>query len=797
MLAKLALRNVRRSARDYAIYFVTVALGVSLFYAFNTVNDQAVLFDALSSDSLRMLGVLTYMMGLLSVVVACVLGFLVVYANRFLIRRRRHEFGMYLMLGMSAGRVSRILLYETAIVGLASLACGLGLGIALSQGLSFATAALMGTTMTKYQFIVSGGSVLFTVLCFAGIFAVSALVDIVYVRRCKLAALLSTHAANEKGVKASLPVRVAVFVVSLGVLACAYWQLMQNGLVEIDNQFWLATALMICGTALFFWSVSGFVVAFLQRVPGVYFCGLTSFTVRQISSKINTAFASMSVVCVMLFFSLTISSVGLGLVDVFAGNLDEISRYDMTVQASPYYAMEAMFVDGAGSDAAGGNAGGEGAAGDAAGDDAGGDGGPFGESAQLYKRYGGDMVACLVGEAAGGTAGSAVGGTDAGGAAGAPEAGAGASDTGADAAGAGASNADAAVDSSVLSWDSFVKASAQVDYYRLDGVTYADILSQVPDAYDSLSDAAKASAESIATVMSVGQYNVLCALSGVRGIMLEQGQCAVNNLFQGTEGAANVLCREKAALQVGDTQLHFSGKVQHVPVRNSATVDVVLEIIVPDSVIDGLKAAGQVPSSSVLDIMYKTDRAQGDVAFNKLMHQAFPISRYAEDGVVYSFGGEVPENQTFASGAWPCMQNYSGREMADQATGMRMVITYLAVYIGFVLLVATAAILAIQQLSETADSLGRYRRLRDLGASERSVMGSLRVQTVVYFAAPLLLAVCHTACAVGVTSGTLFSELGVSILDSVLVSGAVVLAVYGGYLLVTYLLSRSIMRGEL
>ena len=114
MLAKLALRNVHRSARDYAIYFVTVALGVAMFYAFNTISDQAVLFDALSDDSLQMLDMLNTMMGLLSGVIVCVLGFLVVYANRFLIRRRRREFGTYLMLGMSAGRVSRILLLSSS-----------------------------------------------------------------------------------------------------------------------------------------------------------------------------------------------------------------------------------------------------------------------------------------------------------------------------------------------------------------------------------------------------------------------------------------------------------------------------------------------------------------------------------------------------------------------------------------------------------------------------------------------------------------------------------------------------------
>lgn len=739
MLAKLALRNVHRSARDYAIYFVTVALGVAMFYAFNTISDQAVLFDALSGDSLRMLALLNTMMGLLSGVIVCVLGFLVVYANRFLIRRRRREFGTYLMLGMSAGRVSRILLLETVIVGCASLVVGLALGIALSQGLSFATAALMGTTMTKYRFIVSGSAIAFTVACFAAIFVLSALIDIVYIRRCKLAALLSAHQANEGRAKVNAPVRMAAFAVSLAVLACAYWRLSVNGLVVIDVDFWMATALMIVGTFLFFWSVAGFVTALLQRMPQAYFRRLSCFTARQLSSKINTAFASMSVVSIMLFFALTISSVGMGLVEVFVGNIEEISAYDMTVQASPSLLDSELDSND--------------------------------ENTQLYERYDGDMAACIKGEAEGE-------GADAGAAAGADS-----------------------VDGARLTWDNFVDKTAQVDYYLVGSddyetaMKYGDLLSQAPEAYGVLDDSLRDSAEWMEVqVMGVSQFNALCALTGKRGVMLEDDECAVNNLLPSTDEVAQVLCDEKVPLTVGDARLHFAGRVQHVPVRNGAMVDVVLEVIVPDYVVDSMKAAGQKPWMSVLAMEYRVDRAEGDVLFNKYMHQAFPPQK---DVQISMYDGEtVPEDQIFRYGAWPCFQNWSGREMADQASGMRMVITYLAVYIGFVLLVATAAILAIQQLSETADSLGRYRRLRDLGADERWVLKSLRTQTVVYFVAPLLLALCHTACAVKVITDTLFSQIGVNVMGSVAIAGGAVLAIYAVYLAITYALSRSIVSAE-
>ena len=762
MLVKLALRNVRRSARDYALYFVTVALGVAVFYAFNTVNDQAVLLDALSAGSLRMLALLNMMLRLLSGVVVCVLGFLVVYANRFLIRRRRREFGTYLVLGMSAWRVSRVLLYETMMVGLASLMVGLGLGLALSQVLSFATAALMGSTMTKYHFVASPDAALFTIACFAAIFIVSALIGILYVRRCRLVSLLSVHQANEGRVKVNMRVRALAFAASLVVMGCAYWQLAVNGMLEIDAHFAAATVLMIFGTFLFFWGVAGFAVALLQRFPRVYFRGLSCFTTRQLSSKINTAFASMGVVSIMLFFALTISSVGMGLVELFTGNVEDISSYDMSIQAQPLLIGHLADAD---------------------------------EDASLYERYDGDMAACFEGEGAAHAAGA--------------DAGAGLAGTGGvdGAGGAGADGAAAGANASVaLRWDDVAEKTAQVDYYLVEGETpylangetpmnvlmYSDLFEQAPAVDEAVDESLRDSADHIPVqVMGVSQYNDLCALTGRRGVMLEDDQCAVNNLLASTDDVAQALCDERVSLTVAGAQLHFSGQVQHVPVRNGAMVDVVLEVIVPDYVIDAMEAAGAVPCMSVLDVMYRGDRVQGDALFERYAYQAFPPSE--EEGGATSSLVSTSGEQTFRHGTWPCFQSASGREMADQATGFRMLVTYLAVYIGFVLIIATAAILAIQQLSETADSLERYRRLRDLGADERQVCRSLRTQTVLYFVAPLFLALCHTACAVLVISGVLFAELGVSMLGSVVLACGIVVSVYGLYLAITYALTRSIV----
>ncbi len=708
MFCKLALRNVRRSARDYTVYFVTVALGVAMFYAFNAVNDQAVLLDALSADSLRMIGLLNMMMGLLSGAVACVLGFLVVYANRFIIRRRRREFGMYLMLGMSPRRVSGILLCEAVIVGTVSLAVGLAVGIGLSQGLSFATAALMGTTMSKYQFIVSGSAIGFTCLCFLIIFAVSALFDIAYIRRCKLAKLLCAHEASESVRPIRVPLRIAGFVASLAVLGCAYWQLSINGLMQMDEHFTWACALMIVGTFLFFWSVAGFAVAVLARTKSLYFKGIRMFTVRQISSKINTAFASIAVVSIMLFFALTITSTGMGLVQLFVGDLENTTAYDATIMANAASAFETS------------------ATGDSEAD---------GESAQLFERYDGNIAACLAERSS--------------------------------------------------SWEELVKGSAQIDYYRT-GITYADITSQVSNAAELVKSETLSSINATEIkAISVSQYNAVSALTGRPQLSLREDECAVNNLPQGYDALAQAFVQNSAVLAIGDAQLHFAGNVLHTPMRTSALADVALEIVVPDAVVAAFSQEER-PLYSYLNIMYDCDRAQGDALFAQMLSEAFPAS-----------GGGKNLEDSYAHSAWPLSNAYTGKEMADQASGMRMVITYLAIYIGFVLLVATAAILAIQQLSETADALGRYRRLHALGCDQRAIFGSLKTQTVTYFLAPLVLATCHTICAVTVLASTLFAELGVNLTGSITLSAGTVIAVYAIYLTTTYLLSKSVVKSSL
>ena len=150
MHAKLAFGNVRKSIRDFGVYFITILLGVAVFYAFNSITDQeAMSFIGTANKMMELLGIV---INGVSVFIVAILAFLVIYADRFLIKRRKKEFGMYLCLGMRQSDVIKITALETLIVGAASLAGGLLLGTLFSQALLYLTASLFAVDVPGFVF---------------------------------------------------------------------------------------------------------------------------------------------------------------------------------------------------------------------------------------------------------------------------------------------------------------------------------------------------------------------------------------------------------------------------------------------------------------------------------------------------------------------------------------------------------------------------------------------------------------------------------------------------------------------
>ncbi len=705
MTFKLAFRNIRRSIQDYVIYFVTLVLGIAVFYAFNSIESQQVLFDIESTAKQSMLELTQYMLSLVSYAIAVVLGFLVVYANRFLIRRRKREFGTYLVLGMSPGRIASIVLVETIVVGLISLVVGLAAGIMLAQGLSFATAALFQTTISNYQFVFSQSAFAMTLICFAVIYVIVALLNLMTVSRFRLISLLQANRKNEKNPVRNPWISLVVFIISIGLLAYAYSQLHESGMVDISNdpEFTRATIFMLIGTLAFFWSLAGFLINVITRLRGIYLRGLVPFTVRQFSAKINTGWATLWVTCVMMFFAITIFSTGMGLVDVFVGDIERYTPYDATLTAYPDGTKYDEMTEE--------------------------------ESAALQKEAASWNYSVLD-----------------------------------------------KLESDMPHWDEIVRDAAETDMYELD-MPYSDLMSAA--GYDWADTILDSATTQLVFVIPLSQLNDNLRLLGESPIELD-GEYAIVNTLAASDDAAHMIASSEVELEVGGQKFASSGDVIDVNLAISATDSAVLWVVVPDSAIEALRDSGEVPEYSYVNVMYRTPGEASDEAFGADLAAMLP----PEPGVDTS-EASVAE---WVRSPWPVANMYMQVEMREQAGGLRLMITYLALYIGFVLLVATAAILAIQQLTEAVDSLGRYKMLSRLGCDSSMLNRSLFVQVLIYFLAPLALAAAHSACAIDVLSDSLFSALGMDFMTPILFAAGFTVAIYAIYMLITYVAARQIIK---
>lgn len=334
MLVRLSLRNIQRSLRDYTVYFCTLIIGVAVFYVFNAVSGQAAMMP-LSAGGGHTVQVLGDALTAISLFVAVVLGLLIVYASRFLMKRRNREFALYLLLGMSKRRMSAILLVETLIIGIGSLAVGLVVGILLSQLMSGFVASMFDSDMTAYRFNVSGDALAKTVRNFAFMYVVVMLFNSRAVARMRLIDLMQSGRRSEQ-VKLKNPfLCVVVFVIGAALLALAYFAVSYEPLGITGAALAVDIIIGIVGTFLVFWSVSGLFLRIAKSMRDVYLRNLNCFTLREVSSKINTVVSSMTIICIMLFFTICMLSSAFALRNGMYDNLNSRCPADYEVRHAP------------------------------------------------------------------------------------------------------------------------------------------------------------------------------------------------------------------------------------------------------------------------------------------------------------------------------------------------------------------------------------------------------------------------------------------------------------------------------
>ena len=693
MFFKLALKNIRRSLKDYAIYFFTLVLGVVIFYIFNAIETQTAMINL--SDS--MYNIVDTMMVILSGVsffVALVLGFLILYASRFLIKRRSQEIGLYLTLGMSKRKISRLLLIETFLIGLISLVVGLICGIVVSQFTSALVANLFEADLTNYTFVFSASACLKTIICFGLIYLVVIIFNTINISRQKLINLLSSARQSEK-IKAKNPwLCTVVFVLAVVMLAWAYYAVtggVEDFLMEDVNMVYLVLATGGLATFLLFWSLSGLLLRIFMSWKAVYYRGLNNFTLRQFSSKINTTVFSMTVICLMLFVTICVFSSAMAIRE----SLNETARQALTADVIFEIARD-VEVDDDGNifitvDDALNN-----------------EKQDFPDVRDFYRQH------------------------------------------------------NVAIDELFSDYAGYTVYT--IPSWRLEqslGEAFAEISTNYPALYYNRAE----------SVMYESDYNAIAKIYSNPEIHLAKNEYVVTANYPSMVEIRNRGLATRPEITVFGQTLqpkydHCIDASYGLSVTANSNDGV---IIIPDTV----KLSGEKYGSRRAIAKYNTER----------------LDRREIDAIIegtwLQYIGEEDKVSFFPQ---------TRSELIDSSVGLSAMATFIGLYLGMIFLIASAAVLALKELSDSSDNRQKFDILRKIGASEQMLNRALFWQIAIFFGFPLLIAVIHSVFGIMFCNFILEAFGNMNLLQPIMLTALLIITVYGGYFLITYFCSKSMLR---
>ena len=660
MFFKLSLRNAKRSFKDYMIYFLTLTFGVCIFYMFNALESQEAMLE-ITSSQIEIMQLLSKVMEVVSLFVSCILGFLMIYANHFLIRRRKKELGIYLTLGMERKKVNLLLMIESFIIALFALLIGLTLGTFLSQGLSILTAQLFEVNLKNFTFIFSISAALKTILFFGILFFIVIIFNTISISKYNLINLLYAEKKNETLKMPKFFITCTIFFISLLTLLAAYSLAKINGLQYFNSTLLVSVILGCIGTYLFYFSLAGIGYKISLRCQNFYYKNINFFIVKQVMSKIRTHHISMTIICLMLFFTLGTLSTGLSMSKTLTANLEITTPYDATF----------FWWD---------------------------------EAVPLTKE----------------------------------------------------------LTSRGFPLDKIAQDSWEFSIYKsplhYSNIFNEDFISKHSSRYDFRSDIE-------VNVIKLSDFNQLLALQGVSPITITPMEYALStntDLF--VDGIKDVLTSEKQLTLDGQVlspkykePLIFSYETNNFPAN-------FLTLIVDDSYIKDFPIY-----ATYLNINYFNDKDKSETLLQQSIQDL-------EKGGTPFFR--------------PCYTKISSYE---SALGLSTMVTYIGIYIGFVFLIASAAILALQQLLEIADHTSHYQLLQKLGVSYTTLKRSLFAQIALYFFAPLSLALIHACVGISIVNKLVKNLGSLSLGLTTFVTALFLLIIYGGYFLVTYITAKNVV----
>ena len=686
---------MKKSIKDYAIYFLTLVLGVAIFYMFNSIDSQQAMLQV-SQSQREIIKMMISMLGFVSVFVAVILGLLIVYANNFLINRRKKEFGIYMSLGMGRRQISKIILMETIFVGIISLVIGIVAGVFASQFMSVLVAKMFEADMSEFQFVFSQDACMKTCLYFAVMYVAVMLFNTYTVSKYKLINLLNAQKKNEK-VKIKNPfLCVLVFIVAGAMLGYAYWKVTADSSSLTTADKLLPPILMgIVSTVVIFWSLAGFIIQIVQKMKNTYLKGTNMFVLRQINNKINTNVASMSIICLMLFMTISILSSSLSLRNTMGRELVEMTPVDLNLYKTA-------------------------------------------NLPETYKKYGREIKTTDIQR----------------------------EDS--------KLPIEQTLENNGLDMN-VLKDMVEIPIYASNDLTWSDFLEnkleQIKAKFPML---AYDTAEQI---VKISDYNKIAKLYGIDEYELNDNEYIMLCDFTSMEEVRN------EALAEGNNSLTIAGKQYKSKYNECKNGFIVMStshtntgiIVVPDNcpLTDDMK------EMHFLAANYNDDTEEG----KKKIEELFSKSDSAFIQSLDKKGLEI--------------DGLTKTRIMEGSIGIATIVTFIAIYLGVIFLIASSAILALKQLTDSSDNKQRYTILRKIGCDEKMINKSLFRQIGIFFGVPLVLAIIHSIFgiqfAIKLMSG-LASEK--DLLPSAIATVVIIGVIYGAYFLATYFGSKNIIKEE-
>lgn len=721
MLFKLSFRNITRSVKDYAIYFFTLVLGVTLFYVFNSVGSQAAVLELNNAKKL-IVELLSKILSGMSILVVAILGALIIYASRFLIKRRNKEFAIYLTLGMSKRKISRLLFFETLMIGIISLAVGLLVGIGASQLISILIGRLFEADMSKFQFVFSEKAFFDTILYFGLIYLVVIVFNTIIVGRLKIIDLLHGSKKSEKAFLKNPLLRAIVFVLSSFGLSYAYWWVTNDKVSMMDrinNLLW-PVAIGVITTFLLFWSFSGLIMEVLTRSKRFYYRGLNSFIFRQVSSKINTAVVSMSLISLLLFLTISILSLCFSINESMKKELAYNTPVDAFIELTDYNAVFGPNGPGYGPSASSSDQ-------------------DWNLQVKESQRYMQKSIYQRLTEK------------------------------------------DEEIAKSI-------KGHLEVNVYADHALTFkqtiqAEYLTGLVGEFMS---------KTAVPILRVSDYNKIAKLYHREEISLADNQYQMladykpmsDSIDKSLASGFQINYRGQTLSPV--TKKHLEGFVTSSGMKSNTGI-----LIVPDKI-----ATDQAIGSRVLLVNYNTSADHTAQQIDNDIRRVYDLGNLSIEVHTTDEALQKTKEKSKAEEQRPSGVSFSYMTkilIYTSSIGLQAIATFVGFYLGIIFLISSAAILALKQLSESSDNIEKYAALRRLGASNKMLNRALFIQIAIFFVFPLLVGILHSVFGIKFASSIIEIFGSGGLLASIPITASMLILIYGGYFLLTYLSSKRII----